>query len=86
MSTPRAKSQKKITSTSATKRTFKRLVHITDDQNTVCNEATNCIQSIDIILKNMIPIVQGENSGNVSAVLELKAKLDEINKLVANLL
>jgi len=86
MSTPRAKSQKKITSTSATKRTFKRLVNITDDQKTVCNEATNCIYQLDIILKNMIPIVQGENSGNVSAVLELKAKLDEINKLVANLL
>ena len=80
MSTPKAKSQ-----ASATKRKFKRLVNITDDQNTVCNETTDCIYKLDIILKNMIPIVQGENSGNVSAVLELKAKLDEINKLVADL-
>lgn len=64
------------------KRTFRRLVHITEDQNTVCNETTKCIHQLDIIMSKMIPIVEGRNTGDVDKIKEIKDKLDEIGLLV----
>lgn len=66
------------------KRTFKRRVHISEDQNTVCNEAVKCIFDLDTILSYMENIVEGANNGDTEKINEIKKKLEEIQLLVVD--